>query len=280
MSGRLPGFLIIGALRSGTTSLSVYLGEHPDVFIPAQKEVRFFDRRFDLGPDWYERQFDGAAADALIGEASPGYMYHAAARSRMADALPDARLIAILRDPVDRAYSHYWMNRSLGIESLGFEEAIEREPERLASGKRPDAYGYLDRGRFLGQLTAVCERYDRGRLHVLLFEDLRRDPGASYKEVCRFLQIPDDVLPPALGDQINGYVEFRSLPMRGIARRMPSGAQRVLDRVNTRRKVTYPPLAPALRAELSARFRQDNQDLEAWLGRDLSAWSHTASTRP
>lgn len=273
MSGHLPDFLIIGAMRSGTTSLAVNLGNHPEIFIPPEKEVRFFDRHFDEGMPWYEDRFARAPAGAIVGEASPGYMYHHSARERMAEALPDARLVAILREPVERAYSHYWLNRSLGIEPLSFAQAVDREPIRLANGERPDAFGYLARGRFLAQLQAVCEHYERDRLLVLLFDDLQGDPGGTYRRTCAFLGIDQTYEPRALGRPINPYVQFRSLPVRGAARDLPSPARRLLERVNTRRSVSYPPLDPELQAELRSRFRDENRQLEIWLGRDLHAWN-------
>jgi hypothetical protein len=132
---RLPNFVIIGAPRSGTTSLAHSLSQHPEVFVTMQvKELHFFDTNFDRGLDWYRQQFSGAdaAAAKAAGEATPTYMYDETAMSRMAETVPDARLIAILRNPVDRAYSHYWMNRSLDREDLLFPVAIETEAERLA----------------------------------------------------------------------------------------------------------------------------------------------------
>src|SRR5688572_14326389 len=115
---RLPDFLIVGAMRSGTTSLHKYLQAHPDVFVASGKEVHFFDRRYGRGLDWYRSRFAGVTTERVVGEATPAYMYDENAIARIAHDLPDARLIVVLRNPVDRAYSHYWRNRSRGRENL------------------------------------------------------------------------------------------------------------------------------------------------------------------
>ena len=273
MTSRLPDFLIIGAMRSGTTSLSVYLGAHPNVFIPEQKEIRFFDRHFANGSDWYREQFRGAGERAVVGEASPGYMYLPQAVSRMAEALPDARLIALLRDPVDRAYSHYWMNQALGKESLSFTEALAQESERIARGARRADYSYMDRGRYVRQLLDVSAHYPREQLHVVLFDDLERNPLETYRDVCRFLRIDADHVPRKLGTAVNRFVTFRSLDVWRSARERNPLARRVLERANTRRRSSYPPLEPAVRMALAEEFEADNRALEGWLGRSLAGWT-------
>src|SRR5689334_25080325 len=103
----LPNFVVIGAPKAGTTALSRYLGDHRDGFVAAQKEVHYFDRDhlFSRGVEWYEAQFEGAGGVRAVGDATPGYMYSREAIDRMAALLPDVRLIATLRNPVDRAYS-------------------------------------------------------------------------------------------------------------------------------------------------------------------------------
>src|ERR1051326_983405 len=116
---RLPTFLIIGAGRSGTTSLARYLGSHPHVFMARAKEMHFFDSDSKTR-EWYRPRFAEARRQTAVGEATPNYLYEPAAIKRMAAIVPEARLIAILRDPVDRAYSHYWQNRSLGKETMTF----------------------------------------------------------------------------------------------------------------------------------------------------------------
>ena len=281
MPTALPNFLIIGAMRSGTTSLFHYLRGHPDVFMPRVKDTRYFDLHFSKGLEWYKAQFSGANGQRAVGEASPAYMSFEEAPARMAQVIPQARLIAILRNPVDRAYSHYWHNQARGREPLGFVDAIAAEPERIASAgptqRRDHNYSYLNRGRYLAQLQRVCQYYPREALQVLLFEDFRDAPLQTFQSLCRFLEIDDTFVPLDLGAAVNPYVSFRSPRLRDFYHhpwfpRLPV-LQQVLGRFNTRRGVAYPPLDPALRAELQRQFEKDNAALAAWLGRDLSCWN-------
>lgn len=126
-----PHFLIIGAARSGTTSLYSYLVEHPRVVAAAKKELHFFDLRFPNGPAWYRDQFPSLSPDTITGEASPYYLFHSHVPKRVFKLLPHVKLIVLLRNPVDRAYSHYYHAVKHGIETLPFERAIEQEDERL-----------------------------------------------------------------------------------------------------------------------------------------------------
>jgi Sulfotransferase domain len=271
--GRLPTFLIIGAMRSGTTSLTRYLRAHPEVCMAMHKEVHFFDQQFDRGTDWYRSCFRCHHEGHETFEATQNYMYDEASLRRMADVVPAARLVAILRNPVDRAYSHYWLNRARNREPLEFREALKAEPDRLADGSLHDRflYSYIDRGRYARQLLEVESLYPKDHMHVVLFEDLRDTPAEAFRDVCRFLDIDDSVVPPNLGTTVNPYVTFRSLAVRRLIPRLPGLLGRAVGKVNTR-SASYPPMDPDVRVELVRRFGDDRVALEAWLGRDLSVW--------
>jgi hypothetical protein len=258
----LPNFVIIGAMRSGSTSLYKYLQDHPQVFMP-RKEIHFFDRRWDRGLDWYRSRFEGYAGQPAVGEATPTYLAEPEALDRMAATIPEARLVAILRDPVERAYSHYWMEHVRGRDERTFEEAVA-----------DDASDYLVRGRYLPQLEAVCERFPRERLSVVLLDDLRASPGPTYAEVCGFLGVDGGFRPPRLGERVNRFVSFRSMRVRGARRRLPKAFRigRVVGKLNAV-EGEYPPMPEAVAADLRSRFAAGNAALAAWLGRDLSAWS-------
>lgn len=271
--GRLPDFLVIGAMRSGTSSLARYLRAHPAICFATEKEVHFFDRNFDRGLEWYKRHFPCDHPGHLTGEATQTYMYHGEALDRMVAVVPKARLIVTLRHPVERAYSHFWLNRARGREPLDFRQAIDAEPERIRTGGLNERlwYSYLGRGSYARQLVGVAERYSREQLLVLRFEDLRDAPARTYRRICTFLQIDDGFLPAELGRVVNPYVTFRSLRARDLARRLPGPFRRVVGRLNTRH-ASYPPMDAALRRELNARFDEEIGSLEMWLGEDLSAW--------
>ena len=198
----LPNFIIVGTMKGGTTSMFQYLAQHPQVNPPFRKEIKFFDIHFPKGLLWYRAHYpmwmkmkDGA----LTGEATPYYLFHPLAAHRLADTLPNAKIIILLRNPVDRAYSHYSHIHRVGREPLSFEDAIEAEPERLAGeAEKIQAdpnystfthvhYSYLTRGRYVEQLPRWLERFPRDRMLILSSEELSREPAASFQKALDFL---------------------------------------------------------------------------------------------
>lgn len=238
-----------------------------------QKEVRFFDRHADRGLAWYEQQFEMAGDAVAVGEATQTYLYDPEAQDAMAAAVPDAKLIAILRDPVDRAYSHYWLNRERGKEPLSFADAIAAEPQRLDTTDKGArfVYSYLDRGRYVHQLDRLCERYPRSALHVLLLDDFRADPVAAYRGVCTFLEVDTSFVPPTIDRSINAFRHVWSPALRRLGKRLPSPLGRAIARLNSSAG-SYEPLDSTLRERLRAGFAADTAALSTWLGRDLSDW--------
>jgi hypothetical protein len=194
----LPGFLIIGAQKAGTTALYSYLRRHPGITGPAWKEVSFFDRHYHRGEAWYRGNFP-LLRRQHIGEASPSYLFHPLAPQRVAALLPDVRLIALLRDPVDRALSHYHHEVALGREPLSFEEALEREEERTRGevermladpGYFSRAwwdYTYLARGRYAEQIERWLAVFPPQQILVLSSEKLSEEPGPTHARVLAFL---------------------------------------------------------------------------------------------
>lgn len=270
--GRLPNFLIIGAKRSGTTSLARYLGSHPEVFMAPSKEVHYFDLNRGRGLDWYRDQFAGAGALPAVGEATQTYMYDPDIPQRLAQVMPAARLVAVLRNPADRAYSDYWFRRTRGLETLSFEDALAAEPERLESSfEERLACSYVDRGRYAAQLERVCEHFPREQIHILLFEEMRDRPRQAFSELCRFLGVDPRPAPENLGQKINPYVEYRSLRLRRMSLSLPSMAGKLVGRLNARAS-GYPSMNPETRRRLNGSLAADNARLARWMGRDLEAW--------
>jgi Sulfotransferase domain len=273
VTGRLPTFLVIGAQKSATTSLVHYLGGHPDVFALTE-EVHFFDRFHDRGVDWYRQHFAGAERALAVGESTPNYMYFRDAPRRMAALVPDARLIAMLRNPIDRAYSHYWHNRTRGIEPLDFDDALAAEVERLAASaddRDRGRFGYVDRGKYLQQLKRVREHFDSKALSVILTDDLERDRTGTVAALYRLLGVNDAVIPSNIDRTKNRYMTFRSQRLRGPLRRLPRPLRKVAARLNVR-YAPYPPMADDARKRLVEEFREEIQALGRWLDRDLSSW--------
>lgn len=270
---RLPDFVVIGAQRSGTSSLAHYLSGHPEIYIAASKEVHFFDWEFHRGISWYERHF-ASAREPVAGEATPSYMYTPGAMERMAHHLPDARLVAILRNPIDRAYSHYWFNRSQKKERLSFADAIRREAERLSSGdpRSRHAFSYVDRGRYIRQLRRVAELYPRSSVHVVVFEDMKADAAGAFRDLCTFLGVDADVEVPRVGGTTNRYVEYHSLLLKDLTPKLPRPVRKLAGRVNRKRTSPYEPMDEATRNALRETFRDDNEALRRWLDRDDPLW--------
>jgi hypothetical protein len=244
----LPSALIIGAQRSGTTSLFNYLARHPDVRPPLGKEIHYFDLHYARGLRWYRGRFPfrhRLRGDALTIDASPYYLFHPQAPARAARLLPAVRLVAILRNPIDRAFSHYQHEVRDGRETLSFPEAIEHEAERLGDEEerlRHDPsyysynhhrYSYAQRGRYLEQLTRWTQHYPRSRLLVLQSERLFSEPAAVCAELYRFL-----------GLRPHRLEQYPAFYQGNYQRAMP----------------------PELRARLAAYFDPQNQALYQWLG--------------
>jgi hypothetical protein len=266
---RWPDFVIVGTMRSGTTSLYRHLADHPEVDPAVTKEIRYFTKHFELGDDWYRSQFPGRAG-RITGEATPSYMHDRSAVDRMAAAIPDAKLIAILRHPAERAWSHYLMRRSLGQEPRSFAAALEEE-RNAPSGSRREFDDYLSPGQYAEQLEHISTHYPRDRLQVHLFDDLARDPASVYDATCEFLGIAASVRPPHLDTRVNAHAQYRSVALRRLAKRGPHWLRNAVGRINA----SHAPPAPLdreLRAELIEHFRPHNQRLAARLGRDLSDW--------
>lgn len=206
---QLPDFIIIGAQKGGTTSLYAYLCEHPQVLPAFSKEVHYFDYNFHKGLPWYYSNFPLSLRlhaleswqhhKLVTGEASPYYLFHPLAPQRISTLLPDVKLIVVLRNPIDRAFSHYQMMVRKGVETLPFEEAMEAEMQRLEEDRarleqdnlyRAEKYqrmSYVSRGLYFDQLLRFDQFACRGQLLVLKSEDFFAYPQDTYDLVLNFL---------------------------------------------------------------------------------------------
>jgi hypothetical protein len=275
--GAQPTFLIIGAPKSGTSSLWTHLDEHPDVFMSRTKEIHFFDRdqNWARGPDWYRSFFEGAAGHRATGEATPTYLFEHRAPERMAALLPRARLIAILRDPVERAYSQYLHTRYYGIERRIFTEVVDEELRAPDWDVWPN---YLGFSRYIDQLKRVLEHYPREQLLVLLLDDLRSSPPDTAATVFRHIGV-EPIVPANLARPENTFRQARSetlirlIANPWIRKRLSARARRAAARLLTRPTASPPPMDPRVRDKLRQAFAPANEELAVWLGRDLSSWN-------
>lgn len=261
-----PTFLVIGAQRSGTTSLHDHLAEHPAVLPAKVKEIQYFHRYYEKGDRWYRARFPVTArasrvrrrigAEPAVGETSPDYLFDPRAPARVHAFGPALKLIAILRDPVERAHSHWRMECRRGREELSFEEALDREERQLdaelallaeTTGYRelPFRISYAARGRYAEQLEGWLELFPREQLLVLTTQELEASPAEMMSRVSRFLEIP----------------EWRSGSYR------IRGAQGEAE------------IPPGARERLARAFEQHNRRLEELLGRSLD-WTRPAAEDP
>jgi hypothetical protein len=254
----MPDFIIIGTKRGGTTSLYRYLLQHPAILptfpsFQTLKGVRFYDEHFNKGLRWYRSHFPSAPYLNMLGrarqrrpvtgEASPGYLFHPLAAARVAKSMPQVKVIALLRNPIDRAYSHYRDEVKLGVEPLTFEEAIEREPARLAGEMEKtvadpayysaalDRHSYLARGLYLPQVETWMRAFPTHQLLILRSEDLYIDPEGVHTAVLEFLDLP--VVRLQSYPRHNGLPESRMSPsaMRRLIEYFEPHNQRLFERL-------------------------------------------------
>jgi hypothetical protein len=207
----LPTALIIGAQKAGTTALYAWLRRHPAIVGPAWKEVNYFDRRYARGEAWYRGHFPNelrlrrvraAGFQPVVLEATPGYLFHPQAPERVHALIPRARLVALVRDPVTRAYSHYQHEVALGREPLTFEDAIDAEDgrmqgelERMLADPAYFSYAwwnytYVARGLYAEQLERWLAVFPQEQLLVVPMDDLAQRPAETYARVLEHLGAP------------------------------------------------------------------------------------------
>jgi len=204
-SGKVD-FLICGTQKGGTTALHHYLSMHPEIRLPFQKELHFFDedRLFHGSVDYqsYHRYFPIDAAAGCFGEATPIYMYWKEAAHRIRQYHPGIKLIVSLRNPAERSFSHWHMEFQRGREPLDFPAAIRAEPDRMKTAPRQQhrIFSYLDRGRYAEQLTRLLDLFPSKQLHVLHQEDILENPVAELNRICVFLGVSP--MPAFTPDQV------------------------------------------------------------------------------
>ena len=260
-----PNYLVIGAQKAGTTSLHAYLAAHPAVLPASIKEVQYFSKFYDQGESWYLAYFPIAARGRLtqlrsgvppaVGEASATYLFHPRAPERVHSFDPAMRLIVSLRDPVDRAHSHYQMEYRWGRETLPFEQALERAEAELGPElarfladpgyDSPEGLNcsYVARGRYAEQLERWLGCFPREQLLIVTSDELLDDPAGVMARVAGFLGIPER--------------RAQSYPLRGVRE--------------------YATMLPETRDRLARIFEPHNRRLEELLGREL-AWTRPGSS--
>lgn len=295
-----PDFLIVGAPKAGTTWLYRNLAANPRIFLTANKEPRYYSveegeavacrgpgddgwiAEFVRGRGEYEALYAAAAADQVRGEASSDYLYRSAvAARRIREEAPGARIVVLLRDPVDRAYSNWLHLVRDGHESLSFAAALAAEPERIESGWAW-WWHYAERGYYSRQLQPFLEHFPPEQLLLLTYDELRGDPRGVLARASTFLGV-EAVVDGAVGESRNASLIPRS-PLHRAARRLlrPSRAARVvlprrlrdgIRRRLNRATLHRPQIAPEDYRRLQRRYAADLGRLRAETGLDVSGWT-------
>jgi hypothetical protein len=304
-----PNTFVVGAAKSGTTSLYDYLRQHPDIFMSPVKEPCFFAYAENppamVGPgdeeanresgvvytlEEYRALFSGATTESIVGEASPVYLYDEEAPRLLHAQCPDATLVAILRNPIERAYSHYLHLRQAGREPLeDFEAALDAENDRKEAGW-DWSWHYRRMGLYGEQLARYLKYFDREQLHVYRFEELTGDPVQFARTVYRALGVDASFTPDtsirrrATGAPVLQWLhQFIGNPDH-VLRRWSRLAlpETVRDRILTavrNANLQKPPMSDAARARLADVYRDDVHRLEDLLDRSFSDWLTTDDAR-
>ena len=296
----MPNFLIIGAAKSGTTTLYEWLNRHPQIYMCPVKETNFFALE-NIAPDTYKdtvregyskdfkttlteyrEQFAGVSNEVAIGEASPSYLYYPQAVSRIKHYLPDVKLIAVLRNPVDRAYSNFVHHLRDNLETTtDFSQALELEKERIEKNWWW-GFHYLNAGFYSVQLKRYLAQFDRSQIKIYLFEDLINNSDATARDICQFLQV-DDGFKLANSDRQNvtGIPKNRSFYNFLTTKNILKEPLKLLvpphirDRIVTTLKnktLQKPQLSPVIRSQLMEAYREEILELQDLINRDLSGW--------
>lgn len=296
---RVPDFFLVGAPKSGTTAMYTYLGQHPDVYVPDRKELRFFGgdliirNRTPLTLDAYLAHFEEATSARRVGTAYVWYLYSTRAAEEIRSFSPQAQIIAMLRNPVDMLHalhSEFLFNANEDLED--FAAALAAEDDRRQFRRIPrhahllNGLWYRSVPRYTEQLRRYFEVFGRDRVHVMIFDDFVSDTAESYRSTLRFLGLDSGFLPAF--DVVNANKRLRVPAMRTFLAQPPPAVRRMaralvpasfrqrlyrsLQDANISRG-TRAPLSRSLREVLAGEFAHEVEELSQLLQRDLTSWT-------
>jgi hypothetical protein len=274
VNSKLPDFIAVGPPRSATTWLYRMLKGHVSMPAPV-KEALFFDRNFDKGLKWYIDQFEFLPL-SKVGEIAPTYFFAEQARKRIAELIPNCKIVVTFRDPVPRLYSHYQVRRALGLTHLSFPKALDRDPELSSSA------------RYAFHLREWTKTFGKSNIQVMFYDDLTADAQNYLDEICRFINIPRIMLRPHERFVRTNAADGYELPKFKLLARLYTVAAEQLQRrggktasigrrFSLRRYLfggggRLGPLEAGLERRLRALLTPEVEALEQLIGRDLSAW--------
>lgn len=277
---RLPDFLIIGAQKAGSTWLAHRLNQHPDIFIP-NRELHYFNnqKNYQKGEKWYASHFDEAEPEQLIGEKTPNYLFgdlqgiaghDPQVLSHISQTIPNAKLIIVLRDPVERALSaaKHFIRTGRISPFIGLDELL------TAESVQPDCYGILQGGFYAHQISTVLEYFPPEQVLILIFEeDVVANPAKALMRVCNFLGIDDSFEFSALDERSNAFASSRLRMVIDYYLPLLRRVTPLLDYFLPKAKMD---LSPEARARLIDYYTDENRRLCKMIGREIGCW--TSST--
>lgn len=291
----LPNFLILGAAKSGTTALHTYLQQHPQVYMTPEKETNFFafagDKLHFQGPgdqaintfsithlEDYAAQFAAVTHETAIGEACPLYLYHPKAPDRIKDSIPNAKLIVILRSPVDRAYANFLHLVRDGREPHhNFAHALKDESQRIQNNWEW-FWHYSQQGYYATQLQRYCDRFSSEQLKIYLYEDLTQSPETLLKNIFQYLEVDTSFMPDMTIRPNKSGMPKNSLMHRMLTQPNPLKAMlKPFFPAHLRQKIQHqnlskPKITPEMRQSLLTLYRDDILRCQDLIQRDLTPW--------
>ena len=296
----LPNFLIIGAAKSGTSALYYYIKDHPNIFMATPKELRFFSSFLhpeENGPDVYknkhatsiqeyEKYFECVNQETAIGEASPQYLYYLDSARYIKEILPNVKIISMLRNPVDRAYSSYLHAvRDWFEDSKNFKQGLQREEKRIDSGW-PMLFHYINGGYYYQQLKQYYDLFPSENIKTIIYDDFVNSPESILREIFLFLQVDQNYVPDmSFKPNVSGQPRWKLIHrfLKPFYRE-PSSLQAKTKKIIPKSiRATFSskikkinqikvPLDSTTRQSLIKLFEEDILLLQNLLNRDLSIW--------
>lgn len=286
----LPNFMIVGAPKAGTTSLCHYLSEHPQVFMSDPKEVNFFSKEEIEGQDLYykafharnlaeyEDVFAGVTDEKAIGEGSVSYLFYPKTSQKIKDVLPNVKIIILLREPVSRGFSHYLMDYRLGFVKLPFDEIVYQK----SNHKNNALYfqQYVELGLYYKQVKRYLDCFDRKQVKIYLQEDLRQDIRGVIGDLYDFLELDGSFIPD-IDKQHNVFSMprgrlihrlYASPLVRSTVSKIFSDTTKEIIRNAFFERCKKPTLEEKVKNHLVDFYKNDIEQLECLIGRDLRYW--------
>ncbi len=292
-------FVCIGAQKAGTTTLHDILKNHPDIYLPKQKEAHFFDQeeRFEKGTTWWWNNFfsDGYNQEKIVGVITPEYLYYDEVPQRIYEQLgSNTKIIIVLRNPIDRAFSHYLMSKRRNYENLSFEEAIDKESQRIKNGEfERNHFSYIDRGRYMNQLERYYALFKKENILTLIFEkEIKRNLDKTIIKIEEFLNVESIALKTNIksnpastprSERFNSFL-FKENRIRNFFGRFFKSAKlrykikNFIAGANLKETKNKPDLPYSQRKSLFKKYyKKELSEIETLVGRNLRIWDEMNS---